>query len=69
MTRSEAAALWEANAETWTRHARAGLDVYRDQVNTPAFLAMLPPVGGLRGLDIGCGEGATRACLRPAARA
>lgn len=57
MTRTEAAACWEANAEIWTRHARAGLDVYRDQVNTPAFLAMLPPIAGMRGLDIGCGEG------------
>lgn len=27
------------------------------RVNTPAFLAMLPPIAGLRGLDIGCGEG------------
>ena len=57
MTRAEAAACWEANAEIWTQHARAGLDVYRDRVNTPAFLAMLPPIDGLSGLDIGCGEG------------
>ena len=48
---------WEANAENWTRFARAGYDVYRDALNTPAFLAMLPPVSGLAGLDIGCGEG------------
>jgi SAM-dependent methyltransferase len=54
---AELAAYWEANAETWTRHARSGYDVYRDALNTPAFLAMLPPVSGLRGLDIGCGEG------------
>lgn len=57
MDRHEAAALWEANAETWTRHARAGFDQYRDHLNTPAFLAMLPDVSGLLGLDIGCGEG------------
>ena len=37
--------------------ARAGYDVYRDQLNTPAFLALLPPVSGLSGLDLGCGEG------------
>jgi len=55
--RREAATLWEANAETWTRHARAGFDHYRDYLNTPAFLAMLPDVSGLLGLDIGCGEG------------
>jgi len=48
---------WEANAAAWTRHSRAGYDVYRDALNTPAFLAALPTVRGLRGLDIGCGEG------------
>ena len=57
MTRAEAAACWEANAEIWTQHVRAGFDVYRDRVNTPAFLMMLPAVTGLSGLDIGCGEG------------
>lgn len=57
MDMQEAAACWEANAETWTRHARAGYDVYRDALNTPAFFQNLPPVDGLCGLDIGCGEG------------
>ena len=52
-----AARHWEDNAETWTRHSRAGYDIYRDALNTPAFLAMLPPIDGLSGLDIGCGEG------------
>ena len=47
---------WEANAESWTALARAGYDVYRDALNTPAFLAFLPTVTGLKGLDIGCGE-------------
>ncbi len=51
------AECWENNAETWTRQSRAGYDVYRDLVNTPAFLAMLPPVDGMSGLDVGCGEG------------
>lgn len=69
MDRFEAAAYWEANAETWTRQARAGLDVYRDALNTPAFLAMLPPVAGLAGLDVGCGEGGnTREVARLGAR-
>jgi SAM-dependent methyltransferase len=63
------AACWEANAETWTRHARAGYDIYRDALNTPAFLAILPPVRGLSGLDIGCGEGSnTRQVARLGAR-
>lgn len=51
------AACWEENAETWTRQTRAGYDVYRDALNSPAFLALLPPVDGLEGLDVGCGEG------------
>ena len=57
MDAREVESCWEANAETWTRLSRAGYDVYRDALNTPAFLAMLPPVAGLEGLDVGCGEG------------
>jgi SAM-dependent methyltransferase len=49
--------LWDGNADAWTQLARAGYDVYRDHLNTPAFLEMLPPVIGLSGVDIGCGEG------------
>lgn len=48
---------WEENARTWTLLARMGCDVTRDNVNTPAFLSILPDVKGLCGLDIGCGEG------------
>lgn len=50
-------AAWDANADIWTRQARAGYDIYRDYINTPAFLKMLPEVADLTGLDIGCGEG------------
>ena len=53
----EAAQHWEGNADAWARHARAGYDIYRDALNTPAFLDMLPGIAGLNGLDIGCGEG------------
>jgi len=49
--------FWESNAEAWTFLTRRGYDVYRDHINTPAFLRMLPNVKGLRGLDVGCGEG------------
>ena len=49
--------LWNANARAWTDLSRAGFDVYRDLVNTPAFLDMLPAVDGRIGLDLGCGEG------------
>jgi ubiquinone/menaquinone biosynthesis C-methylase UbiE len=53
----KAGEYWERNAAIWTRLARAGYDVYRDYLNTPAFMAMLPDITGLRGLDVGCGEG------------
>jgi SAM-dependent methyltransferase len=60
---------WDGNAEAWTKLARAGYDIYRDGLNTPAFLAMLPDVDGLAGLDIGCGEGHnTRLLARRGAR-
>jgi SAM-dependent methyltransferase len=49
--------LWDANALAWVELSRAGFDVYRDLVNTPAFFAILPDVRGLFGLDLGCGEG------------
>ncbi len=50
-------AMWNANAGSWTELSRAGFDVYRDLVNTPAFFAMLPTVAECSGLDLGCGEG------------
>ena len=67
--RTDVAKHWEANAETWTKHARAGYDVYRDTLNAPAFLAMLPEVAGLTGLDVACGEGSsTRDIARAGAK-
>src|SRR2546428_11340282 len=57
MDHKEAGRYWNESAESWTKLARAGYDVYRDYLNTPAFFAMLPSVEGLTGLDIGCGEG------------
>jgi SAM-dependent methyltransferase len=53
----EVGKLWDGNADAWTLLARQGYDIYRDHMNTPWFLAMLPDISGLRGLDIGCGEG------------
>jgi SAM-dependent methyltransferase len=65
----EVGRYWDGNAEAWTRLARAGYDVYRDYLNTPAFLEALPEIGGLQGLDIGCGEGHnTRLLARRGAR-
>jgi SAM-dependent methyltransferase len=53
----EVGRCWDGNADAWTKLSRAGYDVYRDYLNTPAFFEMLPDVKGLSGLDIGCGEG------------
>ena len=57
MDHKEVGRYWNSNADAWTKLARAGYDVYRDYLNTPAFFDMLPDVKGLSGLDIGCGEG------------
>jgi len=57
MKHTEVKHYWDQNAAAWTKLARAGYDVYRDYLNTPAFFQMLPDVDGLAGLDIGCGEG------------
>ncbi len=57
MDHREAGRLWDGNAAAWTLLSRQGWDVYRDAVNTPAFLEMLPDIAGKLGLDVGCGEG------------
>ena len=57
MDHKEVGIIWDENAANWTRLSRMGCDIYRDHLNTPAFLSMLPDVRGLKGLDIGCGEG------------
>ena len=54
---TETGKFWNENADTWTRLTRAGYDKCRIFLTFPAFLKMLPKVKGLRGLDIGCGEG------------
>lgn len=53
----EAGQFWNENAEAWTALARAGFDIYRDYLNTPAFFDILPDINNLSGIDIGCGEG------------
>ncbi len=57
MDHVEVGRFWDRNADAWVRLSRAGYDVYRDLVNTPGFLEMLPDVAGASGLDVGCGEG------------
>src|SRR3954447_16702553 len=69
MNHEEVGRYWNANADAWTKLARAGYDVYRDHLNTPAFFDLLPDVAGRAGLDIGCGEGHnTRLLARRGAR-
>jgi ubiquinone/menaquinone biosynthesis C-methylase UbiE len=63
MKHTDVKRYWDGNADAWTRLSRAGYDVYRDRLNTPAFLAMLPDINGLSGLDIGCGEGSNTRIL------
>jgi len=53
----EVGRMWDENAEVWTKLSRMGVNIYRDEFNTPAFLSILPEIKGLAGLDIGCGEG------------
>ena len=57
MNDKEAGKYWNENAEAWTTIARAGFDIYRDYLNTPAFFEILPDITNLYGIDIGCGEG------------
>ena len=38
MNDHEAGQYWNDNAEAWTKLARAGYDIYRNHLNTPAFL-------------------------------
>ena len=57
MDHNESGRYWDASADVWTQLSRAGYDICRDYVNTPWFMANLPDVHGLRGVDIGCGEG------------
>jgi ubiquinone/menaquinone biosynthesis C-methylase UbiE len=53
----EAGRYWEESAPSWIHLSTRGYDKYRDLLNTPAFLDLLPHVHGLTGLDIGCGDG------------
>ena len=57
MNENELKNYWENNADAWTDLSRKGYDKYRNLINTPAFLKILPPVKDLKGIDVGCGEG------------
>lgn len=56
---ADVADKWNRNADQWTNDVRSGYDTYRDLFTLPAFQAFLPPMGGLKVIDFGCGEGST----------
>jgi hypothetical protein len=62
MDHEEVGRFWNTNANAWTTLARAGYDVYRDYLNTPAFFAMLPDVAGLSGWILAVEKATTRDC-------
>jgi hypothetical protein len=47
MDHEEVGRYWDENAEACTRLVRAGYDHYREGLNAPAFIEMLPNVGSL----------------------
>ena len=57
MNEKEVGNYWNNNAHAWTILSRAGHDIYRNYLNTPAFFEILPDIKGMKGVDIGCGEG------------
>lgn len=63
------AALWNDNADQWSRFVRDGQDVYRELFTFPAMQAALPDITGKELVDLGCGEGAnTRQFAKMGAR-
>lgn len=48
---------WDDAMKFWVERVRSGGDVYREFMNGPAFRGMVGDVGGLRVLDLACGEG------------
>ncbi|HIH88864.1 TPA: class I SAM-dependent methyltransferase [Candidatus Bathyarchaeota archaeon] len=48
---------WDAAGDSWSDFLDKGKDYFRDEMNKPAFLAVVGDVKGRRILDIGCGEG------------
>lgn len=63
MDEIEVGSYWNNNAQAWTVLSRAGHDIYRDYLNTPSFCEILPDIKGMRGIDIGCGEGSNTRLL------
>lgn len=56
MDHKKVAKLWDENAHVWVEASKNGFDIWRDYVNTPAFLNLLPDIKNMSGLDVGCGD-------------
>ncbi len=48
---------WDRAVDSWVEFVRGGKDYYREFMNGPALKRMMGDVGGMRVLDIACGEG------------
>ncbi len=48
---------WDRAASLWDDFVESGQDYYRSEFHGPALLDVCGPVGGLRVLDLGCGQG------------
>mgnify|MGYP003579093163 CR=1 FL=1 len=46
---------WNRNAPLWTDRVRAGMDLYRELLNNPAFMAFLPDISGKEVVDLNGG--------------
>ncbi|HEV3113777.1 MAG TPA: class I SAM-dependent methyltransferase [Candidatus Binataceae bacterium] len=57
LTEREVAEHCNHNADSWSQRVRAGMDLYREFYNNPAFLAFIGDLRGRVVLDVGCGEG------------
>jgi ubiquinone/menaquinone biosynthesis C-methylase UbiE len=62
-TEAEVEYLWDSNAVLWDKLTSEGREPVRDYVSLRGHFEILPDVSGLRGIDIGCGEGHTTRLL------
>jgi hypothetical protein len=69
MDHEEVGRYWDENADAWTELVRAGYDHYRDGLNTPAFLEMLPEVVDSSASTSAAARGTTPGSWPSAARA